>query len=282
MLDGRILDKVSDYDPEGLHRALQQRECEACGAGPMVTVMMAARELGAKNSKVLKYANSGDVTGDRSGVVGYMAAAVYGDSGSGGEKKESNPGAEVEDRKKAGTDLGLSADEKRALWKLAIDAVRAKVSQQTVKEPEDLPPKLKEPRGAFVTLRKNGELRGCIGLIEAEGPLYRTVQDMAVQAAFADPRFPPLSPAELDEIEVEISALTPLERIRGPSEIEVGKHGLVIKKGYRTGLLLPQVATEHGWSVEEFLEWTCRKAGLPTTAWKDPDTEIYAFSADVF
>lgn len=119
-------------------------------------------------------------------------------------------------------------------------------------------------------------------MIEGFGPLFQTVKEMAVQAAFADPRFPPLTPDELSELDLEISVLTPLERIKDPSRIEIGKHGLLIRKKSYSGLLLPQVATDHGWDRQQFLEWTCRKASLPPRAWQDPDTEIFVFSADIF
>jgi AmmeMemoRadiSam system protein A len=141
---------------------------------------------------------------------------------------------------------------------------------------------LKEKRGAFVTLRKNGHLRGCIGYIEARKPLYQTVEEMAVAAAFHDPRFPQLNPEEFRQLSFEISVLTPLQEIRDIHEIEVGKHGIYITNGLHTGLLLPQVATEHCWDRMTFLEETCNKAGMPPRAWKDKDTKIYIFSADIF
>jgi hypothetical protein len=112
--------------------------------------------------------------------------------------------------------------------------------------------------------------------------LAQTVTETAVAAAFEDPRFPPLDPGELKDIQVEISVLTPLQRIRNPEEVRVGVHGIVVKKGGRSGLLLPQVATEQGWDRSTFLENCCLKAGLPRDAWKDGETEIYVFSADVF
>jgi AmmeMemoRadiSam system protein A len=142
--------------------------------------------------------------------------------------------------------------------------------------------KLNEARGAFVCVKIKGMLRGCIGCIEARGPLYKTVGEMAAQAAFCDPRFPPLRSEESEQIDLEISVLTPFQDLRDPSAIEVGKHGLMIRKGSHSGLLLPQVATEQGWTRTQFLEWTCQKAGLSKDAWKDPDTQIQIFSADVF
>jgi len=153
----------------------------------------------------------------------------------------------------------------------------------------ELPPKvhvdseeLLKPRGAFVTLTAHGDLRGCIGYIEPLKPLAVTVNEVAAKAALEDPRFPPVTENELPEIEVEISALTPLKLMESPDEIEIGKHGLVVELGYFRGLLLPQVATEYGWDREMFLAQTCRKAGLPADAWKDPQARVYLFSAEVF
>lgn len=136
--------------------------------------------------------------------------------------------------------------------------------------------------GAFVTLRIGGELRGCIGYIEYPGPVRTAVEDVARKAAFGDPRFEPLAPEELDQVQIEISVLTPMRRITSPEEVTIGIDGLVISYRGRRGLLLPQVATEYGWNVEEFLQNTCRKAGLPDDAWRDAGAELEAFSAEVF
>ncbi len=274
-LDARVLERVDAFDPEGLLTTLNRGDCEACGGGPMATMMLAARELGADRAQVLHYANSGDVTGDRRGVVGYMAAAVYA-AGTGEE------GEGAKRSRRVGVDLGLSEEEKKILKRLAYEAILAKIENRPQPEPERLTPRLQEPRGAFVTINNRGTLRGCIGSIVARAPLYQTVRDMAVQAAFGDPRFPPLGRDEVDEIDIEISVLTPLERIDDPGLIEIGKHGLFLRRGSYSGLLLPQVAMEHGWNREEFLRWTCRKAGLDESAWQDSRTEIYVFSADVF
>ena len=141
---------------------------------------------------------------------------------------------------------------------------------------------MKQQRGAFVTLHKNGELRGCIGYIVPYDSLDSTVKKMAVAAAFEDPRFPPLRKEEFEEIDIEISALTPLKKINNINEIEVGKHGILIRKGPYSGVLLPQVATEYNWDRITFLSQTCMKAGLHSNCWQDEDTEIYIFSAEVF
>jgi AmmeMemoRadiSam system protein A len=137
--------------------------------------------------------------------------------------------------------------------------------------------------GAFVTLNEHGELRGCIGHMIGDGPLYLTIRDMAIEAAVHDPRFPPVTVSELKDIGIEISVLSPLERVYSADKIEMGKHGVLVRRGFSSGVFLPQVATETGWSKEEFLSQLCaQKAGLSPDAWKDPATEIYIFSAEVF
>ena len=135
--------------------------------------------------------------------------------------------------------------------------------------------------GAFVTLHKDGDLRGCIGHIEPNEPLGTVVTRCAVAAAATDPRFPPVAAHELPQIEIEISLLGPLETIHGPEEIEVGRHGLVVERRWQRGLLLPQVATEWRWNAETFLAQTCYKAGLPRDAWKR-GAKIWRFEAEVF
>jgi AmmeMemoRadiSam system protein A len=140
--------------------------------------------------------------------------------------------------------------------------------------------KLAAPGAAFVTLTKNGRLRGCIGYTEASAPLFKVVQECAVAAATEDPRFPPVSPNELPTLRIEISVLTPLVPIR-PEEVEVGRHGLMVSQGRMRGLLLPQVPVEWGWDRETFLDQTCVKAGLPPSAWRHGAT-LRAFTAEVF
>jgi len=184
--------------------------------------------------------------------------------------------------KKAGIDLGLSEDEKKTLHQIAKTVIENKTKGKPIPEFKIDSPVLKENRGAFVSLHKKGQLRGCIGYIEGKGPLHKTIEEMAEAAAFRDPRFSPVTEKELSELDIEISVLTPLKKITDVNEIEVGKHGIYIKKGWYSGLLLPQVATEYGWDRKTFLEHTCQKAGLPSGAWKDKDVEIYIFSADIF
>lgn len=183
---------------------------------------------------------------------------------------------------KAGISLGLTEEEKKALRQIARAAIEGQLRGNRPSRAEVLSGHLKEKRGAFVSLHKHGKLRGCIGLIQPAKPLYQSVEEMAIAAAFDDPRFEPLTLKEAADVELEISVLTPLQRIKDVEEIQVGIHGLYIKNGVYSGLLLPQVAAEYDWDRITFLEETCRKAGLARNSWKEKDTEIYLFSADIF
>jgi AmmeMemoRadiSam system protein A len=180
------------------------------------------------------------------------------------------------------TIIGLSKEEKIYLLKLARSTISHYL--QTAKLPESSPQseKLKEKFGVFVTLHKNEKLRGCIGYIEGIDELHTAIITMAHSAAFRDPRFPPVEDEEIKDLEIEISVLSPLKKIENIDEIKVGQHGLVIRQGISRGLLLPQVAPEWGWDRKEFLEQTCQKAGLPPNAWRDQQTEIFIFSAEIF
>jgi AmmeMemoRadiSam system protein A len=147
----------------------------------------------------------------------------------------------------------------------------------------DVDEELHRPAGAFVTLKtRSGDLRGCIGSIHAVHPLYEAVASSAISAAFRDPRFPPVQPQELAQLEIEISVMGPIELVRTPDDIEVGRDGLIVSRGRNAGLLLPQVAIEYGWDRETFLAQTCVKAGLPPAAWRLQDTRIERFAAEVF
>lgn len=176
----------------------------------------------------------------------------------------------------------LSDKEQKALLKLAVNTLEAHLEGRDYPTPEFITSEMKEPRAAFVTWRKGAELRGCIGALVPTGPLWEAVREKAISAATADPRFLPIQADELPDLSVEISVLSPLRRIDSIDEIEIGCHGLWITKGQYSGVLLPQVASEHGWSRDEFIRMTCRKAGLPPDAWQADEAEIYVFSAKVF
>ena len=164
--------------------------------------------------------------------------------------------------------MEITQEEKKHLKELAHRAIKSRFDDSPEPELGLDSETLRINCGAFVTLKIDGNLRGCIGLIEGIRPLYQTVIEMAQASAFNDPRFTPLTRAEFDRIEIEISVMTPPREISSLDEIEVGKHGLIIRKGYNSGLLLPQVATEYNWDRETFLRHTCLKAGLDETAYK--------------
>ncbi|HCP16533.1 MAG: hypothetical protein XD76_1677 [candidate division TA06 bacterium 32_111] len=168
------------------------------------------------------------------------------------------------------------------LLKVARETILKELKGERIdlSEPDD--EELKKKSGCFVTLKINGDLRGCIGYIQPVMELYRAVSQMAIEAAFNDPRFYPLTFEEFSNVKIEISVLTPLQKVEDLSDITVGKDGLLIKKGFRSGLLLPQVATEWGYNREQFLKQTCLKAGLYPDCYKEKDTQIYKFQAEIF
>lgn len=270
-LDGVVSERIESYDPEGLLKDMADGKCQACGGGPTVAVMMACRELGAAKATVLNMGTSGDVTGDNSSVVGYLSAALS-IPGVGEEKAE---------EEEVGVDLGLSPDEKKVLMNVVKNTLEVVVNGGGVPRFNNFNGKLGEKWGAFVTLTKNGQLRGCIGHIIGTQPLITTVAQMTRAAALEDYRFSPVKPEELKDIEYEISVLTPIREIKDVGEIVVGRDGIIITQGVHKGLLLPQVATDYGWDLDTFLEQTCRKAGLPRDAWKDKNTKIEIFSAEI-
>jgi len=179
----------------------------------------------------------------------------------------------------------LSADERRRLIEHARDAVTTRIAGRRDAHgagDEPAATALASPGAAFVTIHVGGSLRGCIGTSERQGSLWRVVGEMASAAASRDPRFPPIAARDLPTMTVEISVLSPDVIIHKPEEIVIGRHGLDIRRGGARGLLLPQVAVEHGFDREKFLAATCRKAGLPSDAWQDEATEIRVFEAEVF
>jgi hypothetical protein len=280
---------MKTLDTEGLYKDLMAEKTQLCGFGPVMTLMELTRLSGGGPGIVLNHSDSGDATGDKSSVVGYGSVAFAAAPGKGVGSKTMNNSTKPP---KASTEQGalegpmkLTKEQKKALLDLARRTVDAVVKEK--KDASDVPldsikdEALKKQGAAFVTIKKKGELRGCIGQIMARGALDACVRDMAAAAAVQDPRFAPVSTAELKDLEFEISVLTPMEKVTDISTIEVGTDGLYIKKGWYSGLLLPQVATEYGWTREEFLAHTCRKAGLPPDEWKK-NVDLFKFSATVF
>lgn len=266
-LDAKTLNAIGEWDYLTLSDNFQSRTWEACGGGPIIAAMIAAERLGATSAKVIKYANSGDVTGDRNRVVGYSAVALFHNQGRGTEAPK----------------FSLTRAEKRQLWEIANKSVESAVKDGKLYSlPANLSASLMQDRGAFVTIKKRGDLRGCIGYTAAIQPLALTVRDVAGFAALRDPRFPPVTADELSQLQYEISVLSPMRRVSDLTHIKVGEHGLLIKQGRYRGLLLPQVAIEQHWDRNAFLDETAIKAGLPAKAWRDKDADLFMFTAVVF
>ena len=178
--------------------------------------------------------------------------------------------------------MALEEKAKKRLLKLARKSVEDRLLGREPRALDQADEALGSDQGAFVTLHHRGHLRGCIGNFTGQGSLAHTIRQMAGAAAFEDPRFPPLSSLEeLEECDLEISSLTPLKET-DPEEIEVGRHGIYLIRGFNRGVLLPQVAVEQGWDRETFLDHTCLKAGMSPGCWRDPETKVLTFEAEVF
>jgi len=276
--DHKTLKAIEEWDYLSLSRNLRQPAgkasepwrtvWEACGGYPIVATLIAAERLGATQAKVLQYANSGDTAGNRSAVVGYGAVALI--------KGPAQGAADV-------AQFSLTAAEKAELLRIARKSVETAVKEKKMYEcPAETSDALSQERGAFVTLKENGQLRGCIGYSAPLKPLCLTVRDVAAYAAVQDSRFRPVGESELGKLEYEISVLSPLRRVLDVNQIQIGPHGLVLKKGEDEGLFLPQVPVEQHWDRMTYLEELCHKAGLPSGAWKDPGADLFRFTAVVF
>jgi len=248
----------------------------ACGSAPIMTLLAAARRLGAGHLAVLSCANSGDTSlGDRDRCVGYGAVAFYG-----GEGEDDLSALQPPPAAPAGAMLDEPA--RRWLLRFARETIRRYLETGTTPLARGYPPVLGRSQGAFVTLETGGHrLRGCIGHIVGDTPLAVTVGQMALQAAFHDPRFPPLRRSELERITIEISVLTPPRRVPGAEAIVVGRDGVILHKDGRSAVYLPQVAVEQGWNRAQMLSHLAQKAGLPPDGWRR-GAWFETFQAEVF
>jgi AmmeMemoRadiSam system protein A len=236
--------------------------------------LSAAKALGAAHARVVSYANSGDcAVGTRERVVGYGAVVLCDGPG--------EPDSGALEPLAAPPSRTLSPDERRALLALARETISRFLETGMTPQGRGFAGGIECERGAFVTLKKDGRLRGCIGHMAEDAPLSWAVRAMALQAAFNDRRFPPLERDELDHLEIEISALTPARRVGGPADIVLGRDGVILRKEGRSAVFLPQVAVEQGWDRETMLSELSRKAGLPAGAWKS-GAEFLTFEAEVF
>ena len=265
-IDHLSLSAIERMDPEQLYYGLRKSELQLCGGLPVVTTLVLAKLAGYNKVELLKYTNSAQVTGKRiSGIwtVGYGCLLIT-----------------KNDKEKA---IMLNDSQKAKLLHIARSSIENYLKTGNKLTITETDPALTQVAGAFVTLHRDNSLRGCIGNIIGKQPLYLTVRDMAIESATGDPRFSPVNLPELKDLKIEISVLTPPQRIDSADEIKLGTDGVIVKRGFQSGVFLPQVATETGWTKDEFLSNLCSaKAGLPADAWKDPKTELYTFTATVF
>lgn len=290
--DRQTLSALTTLDPETFETTMRRLERQgipglvtpACGEAPMLAAMTAARRLGADQARVISYANSGDAAmGGRDRVVGYAAVSFTARSGpdpaahGGGASAGFRYAALVE----TGNAMLLDSPEQKVLLGLARDSILQHLESGNLLPPRHPVRGLEQCRGVFVTLKNHDRLRGCIGHMADDLPLYEAVPRMAIQAAFSDPRFPPLQKSELETVEIEISVLTPFRKVPGFEHIVTGRDGVLFKKGTRRAVFLPQVAPEQGWTREEMLSHLSRKAGLSSDAWRS-ESEFYTFQAQVF
>jgi len=258
--DAATAELIRTLRTDVLIRQVEAGENVMCGGGGVAALLLYAEKAGRPKVEILARADSSSFGGP---VVGYLAAAVLAGEGA-------RPAA-----------FTLSEEAKADLLRLARSAVTEYLTKRAFVEDRTGRTELAAPRGAFVTLTKRGQLRGCIGFIEAIAPLGRTVIQAAIYAATEDPRFPAVSAAELKDLRFEISVLTPLREIDDPGEVKVGTHGLVVERDGQRGLLLPQVPVENNWDRVTFLEEGSLKAGLPRDAWRR-GAKLFVFEAIVF
>jgi len=287
-VDHATLEAAASMNPELLAMTVRRQMSEstpglstcACGEGPILTAMIAANELGAGHGVVVSYANSGDApVGEYDRVVGY-GAVVYAQ----GSVSPADIAALRSSAETVTTDGGaasINSVDRKKLLDLARKTIEWYLTSDVTPLPRDFDPSARVKQGAFVTLKEHGQLRGCIGHMAEDMPLCRTVGGMALAAAFEDHRFSPVTASEVNDLEIEISALTPFTKIPGPDQIVLGRDGVVIRKDGRSAVFLPQVATEQGWTRDEMLDHLCRKAGLPEGSWRK-NADLFTFEAIVF
>jgi AmmeMemoRadiSam system protein B/AmmeMemoRadiSam system protein A len=282
LADRRTLEAIASLDPDRVRsvasappRGVPNLVTCACGEAPVMAAMVAARALGATRGRVVSYANSGDLPiGEADRVVGY-GAVVF----SAGE-----PGADttsIAPHAAAAIALPPTPADKKQMLALARETIRRSLDTGTVPLARGFSPSLERPQGVFVTLRKRGALRGCIGQMTPNRPLRVLVGSMALAAAFEDPRFEKVTPSELKDLDVEISVLTPFKEVAGPQAIVVGRDGVLLQKDRRSAVFLPQVAMEERWTRDEMLDNLCLKGGMPAGCWRS-GARLSTFQADVF
>ncbi len=269
-------------DPDLLFDEEMQEKTQFCGIAPILVLMNIVKLAGADGPHIVFHENSGDTAGDKSAVVGYGSVVYFEGNGSRIKVLKDSESGGIGIKGEKNMKYTLTDEEKKELLKLARNSIEYYLDNKKMMDYKPTSSKLNEKGAAFVTLKKHGDLRGCIGHIIAFEPLYKSVLSNAVNAAVNDPRFMPVEKGELNEIEIEISVLTPLEPIK-KEDIVLGRDGLVLTKGFNKGVFLPQVPEEAGWkTVDEYLSHLCLKAGLNMDCYKNGDIKLEKFEAIVF
>tara|TARA_B100000315_G_scaffold231580_1_gene243009 strand:+ start:603 stop:2027 length:1425 start_codon:yes stop_codon:yes gene_type:complete len=268
--DAETVKLISRLNSQDLYAKTHAKN-RMCGTAAVVSTMIAAKKLGADKFKFLHSSTSAEASESKDRVVGYLSAALV------------NTKAQSQNKKEGQMNNLLSKDQKKELISLVRRTITLYINEGKVLEEEPSDPALNEVMGVFVTLRNGLALRGCIGNIIGKEPLYKGVIDMAIAASSRDSRFQPVSKDELDDIDIEVSVLSPPRKIDNPDDIILGKHGVLVKDFFRSGVYLPQVATETGWDKEQFMNSLCaEKAGMEPSAWKTGKCDIFVFTAEVF
>jgi len=276
-IDKRTTDAIEEKDAESFYKGIKQNNYELCGSLPVVTILLLAEQMGEMHIELLNYSNSGEVLmGDTSRVVGYSAFAIY-------KKVNDAKKASINQKNNIQTFEYLNKEEQNVILDIARKSIRTYIAKEKVPAFNyNQYPHLKEKRGVFVTIYKNGNLRGCIGRHESDKPLYELVPEIAVASAFYDKRFPALRKEELDDINIEVSVyLSKLVKIEDIDMYKLGEHGIILKKGFRGATYLPKVPIEQNWDKKETLRHLCFKARLPLDAWKDENTEFYVYATQI-
>ena len=270
------IEKLENHIKSVENRQIANEQTVLCGLDGVKTAMALRKQANWGEIKILKYANSGDAAvGDKESVVGYGAMVFL----------KAADGKQDTEEKSSAIDINvLSREQQIELLQIARQTVESFVKNRKTPEFTVNDKQLQKQEGAFVTIHKSGELRGCIGqIVPSEKPLWQVVRDMAVAACSEDHRFDPVSVKELNEIDYEISVLSAPKEINNWQEIELGRHGVIVQQGGRSGVFLPQVADETGWDLDEFLSQLCwQKAGLPPNCYKNKDVALKTFTAQVF
>lgn len=257
LMDRKTIAYLEEFDIEKMASKFKEGECETCASNSILTTMLTCQKLGADRVKLLKYTNSGEITGIQWQTVGYASLALF----------------DIEE---------LSEDTKQWLLRHSRRSLEEYVKFKKFPSIEEKDPLLTHERGVYITIKKDTTIRGYLGYVLPTKPLYRAVADGTIKAATKDLKYPPLTKEELSLVKIEISVLSNIEKVKDFNLIEIGVHGIYLNKNWQSAIILPHIAKENKWSQEEFLEKACQRAGLNSHAWKDDDINIYLFTSQTF